>query len=364
MVYKLSEIRVDRVFLPKVSKTKEGYIKGTAIVTRTGVFKYKNADGSDRFELRHPDDVLNIDSLETLKHIPITNEHPNQLVTSENADTLSVGMTGEMVSVDDGEISTSIIITHKDGINAVNSGKQELSLGYSLDVEEEAGVYNGEVYTHRQSNINYNHLAIVEMGRAGRSARLNLDGALYQTTENINEVNVMSNKTDVDEGIVTTEVVEAKSEEKVEVTTIVNDIPATTTGTETTDSIDRKDAIIDELRADNTRLKAINVDALVIEGVKVRLSLLKKAEKVINIDDMYDKNDREIMEKVIVTHNCDVDLTDKSEAYISGRFDAIVESLTNSAGIISQMLNLVNTDKGNKELSGIDILRNHSKKVI
>ena len=66
--------------------TDEGYIRAHAVVTRTGVFLYKNADGSTRRELRHPDDVWNEDSIATMDLIPVTNGHPSEkLVTAENS---------------------------------------------------------------------------------------------------------------------------------------------------------------------------------------------------------------------------------------------------------------------------------------
>lgn len=69
----------------------------------------------------------------------------------------------------------TFIYFNKDAIEAIKRGKQELSLGYTLDVIEELGIYNGEKYTHRQKNVDYNHLALVNQGRAGRTARVNLD---------------------------------------------------------------------------------------------------------------------------------------------------------------------------------------------
>ena len=54
--------------------TNEGFLKCDAIVTRTGVFFYKNPDGTIRKELRHPDDVLQEESLQTMKMIPLTND--------------------------------------------------------------------------------------------------------------------------------------------------------------------------------------------------------------------------------------------------------------------------------------------------
>ena len=81
--------------------TDEGYIKANAVVTRTGVFLYKNPDGTVRNELRHPDDVLKNDSLNSMKMIPVTNGHPQErLITAENAKRLAIGYTGETITHD------------------------------------------------------------------------------------------------------------------------------------------------------------------------------------------------------------------------------------------------------------------------
>ncbi len=64
-----------------VYETKDGFLKGDGVVTRTGVFTYVNADGSLRKELRHPSDVLSLNSMHSMKMIPITNNHPTDFVT-------------------------------------------------------------------------------------------------------------------------------------------------------------------------------------------------------------------------------------------------------------------------------------------
>jgi hypothetical protein len=157
--------------------TSEGYIKAKAIVTRCGVFLYKNPDGTIRKELRHPDDVLKEDSLESIKMIPIVNGHPpERLVSAENAKILSVGFTGELVENNDPYIIANMVITDKDTVKEIRDRKKnELSLGYTVDLIEDSGVYFGEPYEFRQTNIKYNHLAIVEEARAGSQARISLD---------------------------------------------------------------------------------------------------------------------------------------------------------------------------------------------
>ena len=163
--------RIDRSSF-KLSKTPEGFLTGDAIVTRTGVFTYMNADGSMRNELRHPDDVFNADSLATLKLKPVTDDHPPELVTADNASMYSIGTTGESIITDESNVAITFTVQRNDAINKIKNGKKELSLGYSLELVEENGVWDGVSYTHRQKNIRYNHLAIVQQARAGRMAKI------------------------------------------------------------------------------------------------------------------------------------------------------------------------------------------------
>ena len=158
--------------------TDEGYIKATAIVTRTGVFFYKNADGTVRSELRHPDDVMQPESLASIRMIPVVNGHPTErLVNAENAKRLAVGYTGELVETETPYIIANLLITDKNTVEEIKDKKKnELSLGYTVDLIPDSGFYFGEPYQFRQTNIRYNHLAIVDQARAGPEARIALDG--------------------------------------------------------------------------------------------------------------------------------------------------------------------------------------------
>lgn len=146
--------------------TEEGYIKANAVVTRTGVFLYKNPDGTIRKELRHPDDVLKIDSLDSMKMIPVTNGHPQErLVSAENTKRLAIGFTGETITLKGEFILSNFIITDLSGVKDITEkNRKELSLGYTVDLIPEEGVYNDQPYTFRQTNIKYNHLSIVDNG--------------------------------------------------------------------------------------------------------------------------------------------------------------------------------------------------------
>lgn len=168
--------RIDSVKIPKVKKTKEGYLRGDVVASRSGVFRYLNADGSERFELRHPDDVFKKDSLESLKMIPVTRNHPDELVNSTNSHKYQKGFTGENYDVADGKIIVSLTVTDSSLIEEIEKGdKQELSLGYTVQLVKEDGEYNGQKYQYRQINPVYNHLAAVDVARAGKEARFRFD---------------------------------------------------------------------------------------------------------------------------------------------------------------------------------------------
>lgn len=158
--------------------TPEGYLRAKAIVTRTGVFKYVNADGTERRELRLPDDVFHAEAMATIRLIPVTNGHPTEkLVTADNAKRLAVGFTGDSVEQNGDYVVANFVVTDADAVRDIKeNGRRELSLGYTVDLIPESGNYDGEDYDYKQTNIRYNHLALVDMARAGSMARIHLDG--------------------------------------------------------------------------------------------------------------------------------------------------------------------------------------------
>jgi hypothetical protein len=170
--------RFDLGEIHSIEKTPQGFLKVPGYATRTGVFTYVDAGGKVRRELRHPDDVFDPESLATLKNAPVTLEHPPIMLTPENVKQYMKGYTTDRVEVDRDMVATDLIIAVEDAIRAVEThGMRELSSGYTADLEEVPGVYNGTQYDVRQRNIKYNHLAIVKKGRAGPEARLRMDSA-------------------------------------------------------------------------------------------------------------------------------------------------------------------------------------------
>lgn len=143
------------------------------ILTRVGIFEYQNPDGTIRRELRLPEEVFAPESLASYKGKPVILTHEAGMIDSDNVQQEQIG-TILSEGTQDGDNVRAQIIIHD--ARKLDYGLRELSLGYSLDLEEVPGEWQGQPYDAIQRNIRVNHLALVEKARAGDSARLNIDG--------------------------------------------------------------------------------------------------------------------------------------------------------------------------------------------
>ena len=337
MTDKTQGMRFDRGVVRKATLTREGFLKADAIVTRTGIFEYRNADGSVRLELRDPKDVFNTDSLESMKMLPITNGHPaEKLVTSENAKVLQVGHTGESINADGSFVVTSLKVTDAKAIADIKSGKRrELSLGYTVDVIAEDGIHEGKPYTHKQANIRYNHLAIVDRARAGSDARIHLDANDAQEieTETYSQFIKERDMTDIALSNVTLDGIDYKAAPEVSnaLKKAFSKIEAEKTRADgLAVESEKLKAERDDLKEKLEKAQAINVDEMVQAGIKARLAVLEGVKKImgdkvdeIKVDGISEKEIR----KAVLKAKCPaVEIEKKSDVYVEARFDALLEA--------------------------------------
>lgn len=160
-----------------LKRTPQGFLKVKARANRTGIQVY-TVNNKTVKRYRPDEEVFSKDSLETLKNLPITVEHPNEPVTIENVKKYEVGHTTEYIKiVQDGDKYTEVELLIKD-LNTIDKIEKnllcELSCGYSNDIEKKEGIYNNDSYDEIQRNIVYNHLALLPpfTARAGRKARI------------------------------------------------------------------------------------------------------------------------------------------------------------------------------------------------
>lgn len=311
-----------------VKKRDDGAISGEAIATRAGVFKYRQPDGTIRSEFRSPAEVFKADSMASAKMVPITDRHPDEFVTPENAKELSVGFTGENVRADGNNLVVPVNINTVQGIAAVDDGRKELSFGYACRVDEEAGEWEGEPYSHAQHEITYNHLALVGNARAGDVATLRLDAAdAVQTTVEDERKESRTMKVKLDSGLE----YECAPEVSVELERVKKDAAEQRVAAEdATKKLDAVTAERDEFKTRAEKAEKIDHTEAITAGIKARLDVLDVARKVVD-DETKKKLDgmsnEDIRKAVILASDPELKLDGKSEDYLAVRFDMIVEKL-------------------------------------
>ena len=118
---------------------------------------------------RPPEEVFSTAALASFEGKPVTNDHPPVLIGPDDVKTYEMGH-AQNVRRGDGEWEeytlADLYIHDRELIDAVQSGKREISCGYECEY-----VPNGDG-TYTQRNISGNHVAVVERGRAGKRAAI------------------------------------------------------------------------------------------------------------------------------------------------------------------------------------------------
>lgn len=161
-----------------MTETPSGGLRIPALVTRTGVLEYHDADGNTWGELRTPEEVFDDASLASLRSAPVTELHPGTLVTPRTWKSFAIGHAGDDVRRDGEFVAVSVLVQDAAALERVRSKElREVSLGYTCDLDETPGTYEGKSYARIQRGIRYNHVALGPegWGRAGGDVRLRLD---------------------------------------------------------------------------------------------------------------------------------------------------------------------------------------------
>ena len=347
--------RWDRVMAPDwmtkpFEKTPEGFLKGRAIITSTGVFPYKDAAGNVRRELRVPDEVFHPDHLESLKLKPVTNEHPSEEVTPENIGKYQVGQLGTNPSsthmeadwgrgqpygerTDGYHLACDMLITNKDAIADVEAGKRQLSCGYTCDLEkaDDGANHMGMPYDYIQRNIRLNHVAIVDKARAGDAARIRMDSAdaeLVVQEGAMKQITLDGTiKIDVDERVAEHM---TKLQARVDAFTAEKAADKKTADAALATEKARADAAEAALKQarDPATIKTAVDAAVRLEGATY-LAQIKRDEKMTDLD---------VMKQVIQKTDPAANFEGKDAVYIQARFDAAVAILEAQAGSISDIV--------------------------
>lgn len=173
--------RLDIGTLRPARRRADGSVVVDAFITRAGIFTYMNPDGTLRRELRDPAEVFDAASMRSFDMLTVTNTHPFQMVTAENARQYMVGASSK-VERDDDHLRTELMVADAPTVKEMDDGsKAQVSCGYTCDYDPTPGVHPvwGR-YDGRQKNIRGNHIALVSHARAGETARVRMDDAMRQ----------------------------------------------------------------------------------------------------------------------------------------------------------------------------------------
>lgn len=173
----------DAVAVSGTRRTADGFLVAEARSVRTGIQLYTGAEvGKPEMAVvrvfRPADQVFADSSLQSFTHAPVTMDHPKDPVTADNWKALAVGEVSTAAKKDGEWVHLPLILKDAAAISAVESGKRELSAGYTCELVWGDGVApDGQAYDAQQQNIKINHLAIVDRARAGSQARIGDDAA-------------------------------------------------------------------------------------------------------------------------------------------------------------------------------------------
>lgn len=147
-------------------------------IAKAGVFEYFGheigAEIPDKiYKVYRPFDEL-VKIKDTFSGKPIILEH--EWIEPDNLPAIRGAVGGE-IRAEYPYLVADLTIYDGEAAEAIKSGNyQELSPGYLSDYIQENGVTDdGEEYDYKQSNIRFNHLALVEQGRSGKDLKV-LDG--------------------------------------------------------------------------------------------------------------------------------------------------------------------------------------------
>ena len=343
--------RYDVAPIDKFEVTPEGYLRAWATIARTGVQQYSDADGSIRREYRPESEVASPESLASFAGKAITLEHPTVLLDSSNTKDYQIGFSGTEVVYDNGFVRAVMTITDEEAIKRIMRGDaKEVSAGYRVNYEATPGVTDaGENYDGIQTGISGNHIAVVRRGRAGpqvklhldrldaadpslispieepsMTAKVNFDGAEFEVTESVALV-ITKEREDAkmsfeDMKKKCDELQAAADSMKSEMDAMEQKMKGKCDSAE-----GRADALSEEvnsLKADLEAAQKVNVDSLVEE----RIALIDKART--SLDSAFDfagKTVREIMEASVKSVRGDIDLSERSDDYVTAMFDTLAD---------------------------------------
>jgi hypothetical protein len=334
--------------------TDEGFliVKATPIA-RTGVFPYMTFDGKS-MQAKLPDDLLSNTTVLSAQGKAVTNNHPPVSVTADNFKQYSVGVTMDDAKAVGDKLQVTVQVMDAQAIRDVESGKRELSIGFSADIVEKNGIFDGQKFDHVQKNIRINHVAIVDKGRAGSEVALKTDSVdeniIYLIDEDVEKKEKLEDSkmknVKIGDKMIDLTAEDAQDQITSAVQAACDSACAKSKNDTKSKGIDSADAALAmatsykaDLEKANGKIAVLEkqnekfvADAADVENtfdkrVQERVELEKSARKVLGDSAEMPKTEKEIKIAVIKHINKNIELADEaSDAFIDGAYSIAVTS--------------------------------------
>ena len=183
----------------KARITREGYFVADALVAKANNIQYYRAvelgltdrDPGQVVRVFRPEAaVFAVDTIKSASRLPITLDHPPTLVDASNWREYAKGETGEEIMRDGEFMRVPIRVTDAGAVGSVQRDRQEFSLGYEAKLDFTPGVYDGQDYDAKLTDIRYNHLAACKLARGGAELRIT-DERVTPPQEGVQPVNAI-----------------------------------------------------------------------------------------------------------------------------------------------------------------------------
>lgn len=316
-------------------------------IARVGVFPYLKADGSIEMEAKLPAELLADTTVDSANNKPVTDDHPEEFVNQSNAKKYMKGFTASNAHVDNDTLRVDMTITDAGLIDEINKGKQELSIGFETEIVPQKGEYKGSVYDSVQKNIQINHVAVVERGRAGHSVRLVGDSAemvddikkgkhMDVTKVRLGDTDITVATSDADK-VVKVDADNSEKEKKIadlkakiadykkQLEELQGDADSSKKSEEEAKA--EKDALEKQLETYKKKYEGDGLD----QAIDAKISLIEKVKPYVG--DSYDfkgKTEKEIKVATLKAIDDSIDLNNKSDDYINAYFDSTIKNRNSS----------------------------------
>lgn len=160
-------------------------------ITKVGVFPYLGKQISPELEpgkiyyvYRPEEELTRPETMESFKSKPLIDEHEMLGQKFTPAEEKGIhGTLGENVKYDKAKetVTNNLVIYSEAMKDLVQSGKKELSLGYTCRYDLTPGEYKGQHYDAIQRDIYLNHIALVDEGRMGHEVCITDSALAFDT---------------------------------------------------------------------------------------------------------------------------------------------------------------------------------------